>query len=187
MAMPVPDGLLTLEDWEALPEDNSAHIELQWGKLVMSPKPTESHQDAVGELYLQIRKQLPPAYKVLFDFEVVVRAEAPAIVRAPDLVIIHRGRGRTRVPARDVIVAVEIISPGSRNVDTHLKAFEYAEAGIPWYWLIDLDPPAPTITVFGLGASDDGYRESQTATGELVVTHPFPLRVDIEALVAPRS
>jgi hypothetical protein len=38
--------------------------------------------------------------------------------------------------------------------------------------------------VFGLGAPRDGYRESQTATGELVVPEPFPLRIGIDALVS---
>jgi hypothetical protein len=37
--------------------------------------------------------------------------------------------------------------------------------------------------VFGLGAPGDGYRESQTASAELVVREPFALRVDIRALV----
>jgi Uma2 family endonuclease len=82
-----------------------------------------------------------------------------------------------------VLLAVEIISPGSRNVDTHLKPVEYAEAGIPHYWLVDLDPPAPTVTVFGLGAPGDGYVESQSTSGELVVHEPFALRVDIRGLV----
>ena len=50
--------------------------------------------------------------------------------------------------------------------------------------MVDLDPPAPSITVFGLGAPGEGYRESQTAIGELLVTEPFPLSVDISALVS---
>lgn len=183
MATPMPRGLLTLADWEALPEDNSAHYELQEGVLVASPRPAEAHQRAVFRLAVQIDAQLPPGWTHLEDFEVVVRAADPAIIRAPDLVILPRGRGRTRVAAADVLLAVEIISPGSRNVDTHLKSVEYAEAGIPHYWLVDLDPPAPTITVFGLGAPGDGYRESQTASAELVVREPFALRVDIAALV----
>ncbi|SHK58576.1 hypothetical protein SAMN05443637_108153 [Pseudonocardia thermophila] len=41
----------------------------------------------------------------------------------------------------------------------------------------------PTITVFGLGAPGDSYRESRTATHELVVTELLPLRIDIDALV----
>ena len=31
--------LLTLEDWDALPEDNSAHFELQEGVLIVTPRP----------------------------------------------------------------------------------------------------------------------------------------------------
>ena len=39
-----------------------------------------------------------------------------------------------------------------------------------------------SITVFGLGALGDGYVESQTATGELIVHGPFEMRIDIDAL-----
>lgn len=182
MATPMPRGLLTLADWEALPEDNSAHYELQEGVLVASPRPAEPHQRALFLLAMQIHPQLPPEWTHVEDFEVVVRARPLPIVRAPDLVVVPRGGGRARVAAADVLLAVEIISPGSRNVDTHLKAFEYADAGIPHYWLVDLDPPTPTITVFGLGAPGGGYVESQTASGELVVGEPFGLRIDVAAL-----
>jgi Uma2 family endonuclease len=91
-----------------------------------------------------------------------------------------------RVLAGEVLLAVEVISPGSRKIDTHMKPFEYAEAGIPHYWVVDLDPPATSITVYGLGAPDDGYVESQTATGELVVQQPFEMRIDIGALIDRR-
>jgi Uma2 family endonuclease len=186
MATPMPRGLLTLADWEALPEDNSAHYELQEGVLVASPRPAKPHQRAVYRLAMQIDPQLPPGWEHLEDFEVVVRAVDPAIVRAPDLMIVRSDCGSARARADEVLLAAEIISPGSRNVDTHLKSVEYAEAGIPHYWLVDLDPPAPTITVFGLGAPGDGYRESRTASAELVVREPFALRVDIAALVKTR-
>lgn len=102
----------------------------------------------------------------------------------PDLVVVRGDSPLKRASAADVLIAVEIISPGTRNVDLHLKSFEYADAGIPHYWVVDLDPPAPSITVFGLGAPGEGYRESQTAIGELLVTEPFPLSVDISALVS---
>jgi Uma2 family endonuclease len=85
-----------------------------------------------------------------------------------------------------VQLAVEIIAPGSRTLDTRLKQFEYAEAGIQHYWVVDLDPPAASITVYGLGSPDNGYVESQTATGELVVLEPFEMRIDIVALVERR-
>ncbi len=125
--------------------------------------------------------------------EVVVRAEHPPIVRVPDVVVTRVGGPEDRLAASDVLLAVEIISPGSRNVDLHLKPFEYAEAGIPHYWLVDLDPPAPSITVFHLGAPDDGDVEGPATASRLVTTVPFDnavpfdLCIDIPALVATRS
>jgi Uma2 family endonuclease len=117
--------------------------------------------------------------------EVVVRSDDPAIVRVPDLVVTRVDSPETRLAVADVLLAVEVISPGSRNVDTRLKPFEYTDAGIRHYWLVDLDPPAPSITVFHLASRDFGYVES-LIVGELVTSAPPSLRIDIAALVAPR-
>lgn len=132
MAMPLhrSGSLMTLDEWIALPEDNSYQYE-----------------------------------------------------RVPDLVVTKAGAAQPRLVASDVVLAVEIISSGSRN----LKPFEYAQAQIPHYWIVDLDPPAPSITVFPLGAPGDGYIEAPATAGQLVTTVPFDLRIDIPALVAPRS
>jgi len=45
-AQPWPDHLLTLEEWAALPEDTSRHIELADGVLQVSPRPELTHQRA---------------------------------------------------------------------------------------------------------------------------------------------
>lgn len=119
--------------------------------------------------------------------EVVLRAEHPPTVRVPDVVVTRVDGPEDRLAASDVLLAVAIISPGSRNVDFHLKPREYAEAGIPHYWIVDLDPPAPSITVFHLGAPDLGYVEAPTASGELITTAPFTLSVDIPELITRRS
>jgi Uma2 family endonuclease len=186
MAMPVPHGLMTVEEYDALPEDNSARYELQEGVLIVSPRPLRKHQRAAIRFAAQIERQLPNDWEALVDFEVLVRGEDPATIRAPDLVVVPFDGPENRLPASEALLAVEVISPGSRKVDQYLKPVEYAEAGIPHYWLVDLDPPVPTITTFGLGAPGDGYVESQTATRELIVTEPFPLRIDIDALVGRR-
>jgi Uma2 family endonuclease len=187
VALPIPRELMTLDEWDALPEDNSAHYELQEGVLVVSPKPARRHQLAVTRLASQMERQLPLDWEAVPDFEVVVQAAGPATVRAPDLVVVRAEGPENRVEAEEVLLAVEIISPGSRKIDTHLKPFEYSEAGIPHYLVVDLDPPVPSITVYGLGAPDDGYVESQTATGVLIVQEPFEMRIDIEALVVRRD
>jgi Uma2 family endonuclease len=186
MAMPLHRSLMTLEEFVALPEDESARYELQEGVLVVAPRPRPLHQDAMFRLGMQIHRSLPPDLTMFLDVDVVVEAADPATVRSPDVVVTRARSDQERLTASDVVLAVEIISPGSRKVDLHLKPFEYAEAGIPHYWVVDLDPPAPTITVFALGAPGDGYVESQTASGELVVTQPFEMRIDVNALVDRR-
>ncbi|MGH3707373.1 MAG: Uma2 family endonuclease [Pseudonocardiaceae bacterium] len=106
---------------------------------------------------------------------------------SPELARFTRvGGSEDRLAVSDVVLAVEVISPGSWNIDLHLKPFEYVEAGIPHYWLVDLDPSAPSITVFHQGAPDDGYVEGPATAGQLVTTVPFDLCIDIPALVAPR-
>ncbi|MGH3941095.1 MAG: Uma2 family endonuclease [Pseudonocardiaceae bacterium] len=108
-------------------------------------------------------------------------------MRVPDVVVTRVGGPEGRLAAPDVLLAVEIISPGSRSVDLHLEPYEYAEAGIPHYWIVDLDPPAPSITVFHLGAPHDGYIKAPATTDELITTVPFTLSIDIPALVTRRS
>jgi Uma2 family endonuclease len=186
MAMPLHRPPMTLEEFVALPEDDSARYELQEGVLVVAPRPRPLHQDAMFRLGMQIHRFLPPDLTMLLDVDVVVEAGEPATVRAPDVVVTRARSDQEQLTASDVVLIVEIISPRSRRVDTHLKPFEYSEAGIPHYWLVDIDPPAPTITAFALVAPGDGYVESQTATGELIVSEPFEMRIDVGGLVDRR-
>jgi Uma2 family endonuclease len=186
MATPLHRPPMTLEEFVALPEDDSARYELQEGVLVAAPRPRPLHQDAMFRLGMQIHRFLPPDLTMLLDVDVVVEAREPATVRAPDVVVTRARSDEAQLSASDVLLIIEIISPRSRRLDTVLKPFEYSEAGIPHYWLVDLDPPAPTITAFTLAAPGEGYAESQTASGELVVTEPFEMRIDVDALVDRR-
>ena len=77
-----------------------------------------------------------------------------------------------RVRAADVLLAVEILSDGTRRVDRVLKFAEYAEAGIPGYWIIDLDEPA-SLRAFTLVG--DAYELSGEFSGPVtldVAGHP---------------
>jgi Uma2 family endonuclease len=178
---------MSLDEWTALPEDTEHHYELQEGVLVVSPRPALPHQRAAYRLARQLDEQLPAGWDFVLEAEVVVQAGNPPTVRVPDLVVTRVDGPQTRLAAADVLLAVEVISPDSRKLDLHLKPFEYADAGISHYWVVDLDPPAPSITVYHLGAPGDGYVEEPAINGVLETTVPFPLRIDIPALVAPRS
>jgi Uma2 family endonuclease len=186
MAMPLHRPPMTLEEFFALPGSDSARYELQEGALVVAPRPRPLHQDAMFRLGMRIHRFLPSDLTMLLDVDVVVQTADPATVRAPDVVVTRASSDQERLFAADVVLVVEIISRSSRNVDLHLKPFEYAEAGVPHYWVVDLDPPVPTIAVFALGAPGDGYVESQTVSGELVVAEPFEMRIDVGALIDRR-
>ncbi|WP_198163987.1 Uma2 family endonuclease [Nocardia violaceofusca] len=182
-----PDRLLTMADWEALPEDNSRSYELVEGVLIVSPRPVSKHQRAMWRLAAQLEPQLPPTLGVLTGTEVVIDPVAPPTVRVPDLIVVPDAGIETnpRWNADEVLLAVEILSPGSRRTDRVAKFAEYAEAGIEHYWLVDLDAPT---TLTGYRLLGDYYEliadNQSTVRIDLSGT---PVTIDLTALTGSRS
>ncbi|GAA0729981.1 Uma2 family endonuclease [Dactylosporangium roseum] len=70
--------------------------------------------------------------------------------RIPDLVVWSKPQGGgVWLPTGDVLLVVEIVSPGSEATDTVTKRHEYAMAGVPQYWTVDRDPDQ-TVTMHRL-------------------------------------
>lgn len=183
MAATWPDHLLTLEEFIELPEDNSRRYELQEGVLIVSPRAASLHQQVLMHLTMALYHQLPAERRLAPDMELVIQAGFPATVRVPDLVIVRADAVAANLPrysADEILVAVEIISPGSRRTDTRTKPYEYAEAGIPHYWVIDLDEPL-SLAAYHL-AGEFGYQEAPAVTGVFETKEPFPLRIDLTEL-----
>ena len=68
--------------------------------------------------------------------------------RIPDLVVWAKAQASgVWLPVDDVLLAVEIISPGSEAADTLTKRNEYLMAGIPQYWTVGRDT-AQTVTMY---------------------------------------
>ncbi|WP_280250313.1 Uma2 family endonuclease [Nocardia abscessus] len=180
-----PDHLLTLEDWIALPEDSSRSYELVEGVLVVSPRPVLRHQFAVWQLAAQIHPQLPYELAAVAEAELVVDPAQPPTVRVPDVLVIRRkalADDLARVQPEDVKLAVEILSAGSRRTDRVTKFFEYADVGIEYYWLIDLDEP---VSLSAYRLIDGDYElvaeRSGSATVELAGN---PVTLDLGALTS---
>ena len=76
----------------------------------------------------------------------------------------------------DVLVAIEVVSPGSKRTDTVTKRSEYAEAGIEHYWIVETPV---TLTALHL-AGEFGYQESPAVTGTFTTSAPVPLRLDLD-------
>ena len=88
---------------------------------------------------------LPDGLEAVPEIEVITSASFPPSVRDPDIVVVPDRvfeRRPARVPAADVVLVVEIVSPGSRGTDHVMKLHEYAKAGIEHYWIVDPDAPA---------------------------------------------
>lgn len=70
--------------------------------------------------------------------------------RIPDLVVWSKAQADgVWLPVADVLLVIEIVSPGSEGVDTVTKCSEYAAASIPRYWVVDQDA-AQTVTMHRL-------------------------------------
>ena len=179
-----PDHLLSLMEFDRLPEDGSRRYELQEGVLQETPKAAPLHQRAAHALVGRLNSQLPESWEAAADVEVALDAEWPATVRVPDAVITTpeaMERGESRLRATDLAVAVEVESPGSRRVDRLVKMQEYALARIPQYWLVNIDDPV-TITAHSLLAAGM-YQAYFSDGGVFKATVPCELTVDLSGLV----
>ncbi|GGM74055.1 hypothetical protein GCM10012275_50980 [Longimycelium tulufanense] len=184
------DHLLTVEDYLALGVPPSGYTELQVGRLLMSPSPVPDHQHAGRMLANQLDGQVPEQFEVITDVDVdleLAPPDEPGTVRRPDLIIVNRtARQRIRghggiTRAAEVAVIVEILPPGSERTVRKTKHSEYANAGVPHYWIISLDEP---VSVAAYHLTDElGYIDGNDVTGVFDTAEPFPLRVDLERLI----
>lgn len=165
----------TLEEWIALPEDTSCRFELEDGTILVGPNSGLRHQVVATRLMVALQRQLPEPWEVLPAVEVVTRAAAPPCVRVPDLAVVSGelvDSAPDRLSAEDVLIAIEVVEPGTRDADTGRKRWEYAEAGIGHYWVVD-----PVSARFLAPA----------ATGEFVTDVPFPIKLDLTDLTSRRE
>jgi Uma2 family endonuclease len=180
----MPSHALTLAEWEAIPESDQHHLEVVEGMAVMAAKPFGEHQYAGMMLGAGLVQRLPREFVAVPDVEVLLE-ESPLTVRAPDVVVIPTAVFKQRPPrysASDVLLAVEILSAGTRRVDRVLKFSEYAEFGIPQYWIVDLASPT-VLTAFVL--VDGAYELAGEFRGSAALTvAEHPVEIDLEALTA---
>jgi len=100
--------------------------------------------------------------------------------RQPDVLVYRREAvGHRWAGPADTLLAVEIVSPGSISTDRVAKPAQYAAAGIPYYWRIELDPLVLVAHVL----DGDSYRVAGTFTDEVVLAEPVSLRFRLSDLL----
>jgi Uma2 family endonuclease len=182
--------LYTVAEYMQLGEDENGYTELVEGRLIVSPSPVPDHNFAGFELAVQLKPQLPDELELIQDMDVDLEfapADQPGSVRRPDLIVVDRkARKRVRhegglIRASDVAVIVEIVSPGSKRTDYKTKHLEYADAGIPHYWILDTTEPVSLVECHLAG--EFGYQDREAVTGEFTTDVPFPVTLRLDQLL----
>lgn len=139
MAMPATRIEWTADMLDDIPDDGQ-RWEVIDGQLLVTPAPIDDHQLVLGELYVRFHAyiQRSKVAKVVFSPSDVRRGTKTRM--QPDLFVIALPDGRR--PAypyvlSDLLLTIEIVSPGSRRADHHVRRRAYLDAGVPVYWIVD--------------------------------------------------
>ncbi len=151
-------------------------IELLDGDLHVSPAPTPRHQNLSRRLANALEDAASAHGFVVYE-AVNVRLKRNRMP-IPDLVV---GEGidpdKLVVDTSLLQIVCEITSPSNAAYDRVTKMNFYAEAGIPWYLLVDVKPEL-VLRLFRL-ESGHYMPHGEGRDGEpLRMTEPFPVELD---------
>lgn len=163
---------MTYQEWLAWPESQTRRSEWVDGEAIVFMPPKMPH--AMMTMFLA---RLISGFSDLFDLGQVIASPAemrlPTSAREPDIFFVKTENLWRMTPERLVgpaDLAIELISADSVTRDCRDKLREYAEAGVPEYWLVDSRPDHHEADFFGL--NPDGAYE--------------PILLDAEGRVASR-
>jgi Uma2 family endonuclease len=147
MAMPAMQTEWTVDMLDALPDDGQRY-EIIDGALFVTPAPSDVHQYVVGELYARLLAYLKRSgigHAVISPAD-VRRGDRRRNRVQPDVFVVRvTDAKRPAYPfsLSDLLLAVEVESPGASSYDYQTKRVLYMDEGIPEYWIVD--PHARTI------------------------------------------
>lgn len=179
-----PPGDWTADDLAALPEDG-VRRELIDGVLHVSPAPSSIHQIIAARLLVALEQTCPENLLVSQANDVQI---SPRRIFIPDVLITTYEaacRRSGKFAATEVVLAVEIVSPSSQSMDRVLKPALYAKAGIPFYWVIEIEDGL-TVHTYQLDLEDEVYQPSGTFTGTIKIDQPWRIEIPIAGL-RPRN
>jgi Uma2 family endonuclease len=136
----------TLERWTAaqvrdLPDDGKRY-EVVDGELLVTPAPTFDHQEAAFQLARVLQTyvaQRALGHAVMSPADIELD---PTTLVQPDVFVVPLEAGRRPkqwADIRELLLAVEILSPSTARADRTVKRRRYQRAEVPEYWIVDLD------------------------------------------------
>ncbi|MEU4200899.1 Uma2 family endonuclease [Streptomyces sp. NPDC045470] len=184
--VPPPDGY-TVDDLLTLP-DLPPHTELLDGSLVFVSPQRFFHSVVIDSLVSGLRRTAPPELTVAREMTVLIdERNGPE----PDITVVRtaavRHSDQTHFQVRDVLLAVEVVSPESEARDRDTKPHKYAKAGITHFWRVEKAGPGghPVVQVFELDEETRTYRSVHTFREQVKLGAPFDIDIDLTAIVLP--
>jgi Uma2 family endonuclease len=158
--LPRRDRPWVFEELADLLPDDDQRYEVVDGNLVVTPPPSHLHQFVSLRIRDVLAAAAPPGWLAMMEFALPLGPDG----RVPLVAVI-----RSDAPLRDRTkrypvgpewfgLVVEVVSARTAKTDRFFKPAEYAAAGIPFFWRVELDPDAQ---VQGYRLADGSYAEAE--------------------------
>lgn len=173
---------ISIDDWEVLDEELCRRVEIVDGLMVPLARVSIEHQNIAANLCDALRAVQSADMAVVTALSVKLR-DSPLLLRRPDVVVFRRERlAESVLRAYDVVLAVEVMSPGSMTTDRSSKPAEYAQSGIPHFWRIEQGTDL-SLHTYALVPGENVYKMTGVHTLHYVADEPFEINIDIQDLL----
>ncbi len=172
-------GMWTEAQYLRLTEQTNRLVEFTNGTIEVLPVPTRTHQLILAFFYRAMLVLTQSTNGIVLFAPLRVQV-APGHFREPDLVVLldqHDPRNQDRYWLGADLV-LEVVSPDKPERDLIEKRRDYAEAGIPEYWIVNpIDETVTVLTLEGDRYAEHGvFARGTTATSMLLEN--FAVNVD---------
>lgn len=141
MGMPAAETEWTAEMVRAIPADGNRNQVVD-GELFVTPAPSWRHGDVLLDLcaiFLDYLKRNPIGHlkispqDVELDYRTLVE---PDVFVVP---LVEGKKPRSWEDVQEMLLVVEVLSPGTARLDRRVKRQRYQREGVPGYWIVDID------------------------------------------------
>ena len=158
-----------------------AHTELIDGSLVVASPQRLVHMKAASLLERGLGWSAPAdRYRVRRDMSVVLNVRQRP---EPDVIVVHADADispeGTWYPAGAVVLAVEVVSPDSETRDRERKPVLYGEAGIRYFWRVEVGGGRLLVYSYELDPATHQYWQMGIFHERMKATLPFTMDIDL--------
>ena len=168
-------AVVTLDDLAAMnaSDPNGHRYETSpEGVLSVMPPADSEHAQIASRLFAWLIMAGWPPEQVLQVAGIRVPGAGRDGGRIPDVSVWGKAPPRgVWLSVAELLLVIEIVSPGSEAMDEVSKRREHASAGIPQYWVVDRDD-AQTVTLYRRSVADTYVERAKMPLVWLLQTDP---------------